>query len=522
MKQCYGYTRVSTFKQGDGVSLQAQRDAIEAFAARNQFSISQWFEEKVTAAKKGRPLFNQMVSALKEGKADGVVFHKIDRSARNFADWARIGDLSEAGVDIHFATESLDFSSRGGRLTADIQAVIAADYVRNLREECIKGINGRLKQGLYPFKAPLGYFDNGKGKVKSIDPVRGPLVRKMFELYASEQFSIPSLVPEMATRGLRSAKGKPLAKTSIEQMLRNPFYMGIMKMRSGKVYNGIHEPLISPELFERVASVRSNRDNKKKTRHNHLLGGLFRCRECQGPMTPERQKAHVYYRCHQKSCPTGSAREDKLEKEICNVLKHCVLTVTQATKLRNLFIVWFEKDEGATLAEQASLELAKINTRISSLTDKFIDDLIDETSFNTKKKELVIDEAKWKKHASQKVTFEQRQVTLENYIELAKNLYFTYQNAARHQKREIVNFATSNRTVSGKNVCVEPSKWVSTLQRMGDFSYCAHSKDTYRTLFQELDEVFTSLQYSEVGKKLHGSGPNRATSRAAKMATGTD
>ena len=112
MKQCFGYVRVSTQKQGDGVSLEAQRSAIEQFCARNDIAIEQWFEEKQTAAKGGRPVFGAMLRLLKQGKAAGVVMHKIDRSARNFADWAKIGDLADAGIDIHFATEALDFRSR--------------------------------------------------------------------------------------------------------------------------------------------------------------------------------------------------------------------------------------------------------------------------------------------------------------------------------------------------------------------------------------------------------------------------
>ncbi len=177
MKRCFGYVRVSTVKQGEGVSLDAQKEAITAFADTNGITISAWFEEKETAAKKGRPIFNGMIRQLKIGKADGLVIHKIDRSARNFADWAKVGDLADVGIDVYFASESLDFRSRGGRLSADIQAVIAADYIRNLREETIKGITGRLKQGLYPFKAPIGYLDNGGGKPKTIDPERGPLVK---------------------------------------------------------------------------------------------------------------------------------------------------------------------------------------------------------------------------------------------------------------------------------------------------------------------------------------------------------
>ena len=54
MKQCYGYVRVSTQKQGEGVSLDAQREAIERFAAQRDLRISEWFEERETAAKSGR------------------------------------------------------------------------------------------------------------------------------------------------------------------------------------------------------------------------------------------------------------------------------------------------------------------------------------------------------------------------------------------------------------------------------------------------------------------------------------
>ena len=134
MKTCFGYIRVSTQKQGEGVSLEAQKDAITVFASRNGLSVTKWFEEKETAAKSGRPVFTNMLRQLKQGKAEGVIIHKIDRSARNLRDWAMFSELPDAGVSVYVATESLDFNSRGGRLTADIQAVIAADYIRNLRE----------------------------------------------------------------------------------------------------------------------------------------------------------------------------------------------------------------------------------------------------------------------------------------------------------------------------------------------------------------------------------------------------
>ena len=100
-KTCFAYTRVSTVKQGDGVSLEAQREAISAFAKRHGLKVSRWFEEKETAAKRGRPVFDEVVRALQAREAEGLIVHKIDRSARNFSDWARVGDLVDSGIDIN-------------------------------------------------------------------------------------------------------------------------------------------------------------------------------------------------------------------------------------------------------------------------------------------------------------------------------------------------------------------------------------------------------------------------------------
>ena len=134
MKNVYGYIRVSTGKQREGVSLEVQKDSIERFASYNKMNIIEWFEESKTAAKTGRPLFTNMLKLLQKKKADGVIIHKIDRSARNNRDWADITDLADMGCEVYFAHESLDLSTRGGRLSADIQAAVATDYIRNLRQ----------------------------------------------------------------------------------------------------------------------------------------------------------------------------------------------------------------------------------------------------------------------------------------------------------------------------------------------------------------------------------------------------
>ncbi|WP_227287893.1 recombinase family protein, partial [Boseongicola sp. H5] len=177
MTQCFGYVRVSTLKQGDGASLEAQKDAITGFASHQGLVIRDWFEELETAYKRGRPIFDDMMSQLKAGKAQGIIVHRWDRIARNFMDWASISEMADQGIKILCAGDNIDFDSRSGRLMADIQMVIAADHSRNLSIEVQKGQNQRLKQGYLDLSricaAPLTTYRVAKENTDGITTNRG-------------------------------------------------------------------------------------------------------------------------------------------------------------------------------------------------------------------------------------------------------------------------------------------------------------------------------------------------------------
>lgn len=137
--RCLAYLRVSTPRQGEGVSLLTQREAIAGFAAERGLLVTGWYEEKTSAARRGRPVFAEVLRQLRVGRGQGLIVHKVDRSVRNLRDWANLGELIDQGMPLYFAGDGLDLTSRSGRLAADIQAVVAADFVRNLREEAKRG-----------------------------------------------------------------------------------------------------------------------------------------------------------------------------------------------------------------------------------------------------------------------------------------------------------------------------------------------------------------------------------------------
>ncbi len=316
MKVFYGYIRVSTARQGEhGVSLEHQREAIERYADKNSLKILRWFEEQETAAKRGRPLFGQMLKLLRIGKASGVIIHKIDRSARNLKDWADLGELIDTGLEVHFANESLDLHSRGGRLSADIQAVVAADYIRNLREETIKGFYGRLKQGLYPRPALIGYQDQGPGLPKLPNPVQAPLVRLAFEKYSSGNYNLKLLTAEMQELGLRTRKDRKVSLNGISCILNNPFYTGrIYVKKTGQSFEGVHQAIVPSVIFDRVQQILKGKFNKRTQRFCYQFRQMVPCKLCRYSMVGEEQSNHIYYRCHTTGCPTKTIREETLEQ----------------------------------------------------------------------------------------------------------------------------------------------------------------------------------------------------------------
>ena len=313
-KSFIAYTRVSTLRQGQaGVSLQEQQRVIQSYADAHNLHITDWYKEQQTASKKGRPVFDTVIKELSETpRASGLILHKVDRGARNLRDWASIGEAIDLGVDVRFAGDDFDLRTRGGRLAADIQAVIAADYIRNLREEVKKGMRGRLNQGLYPLRAPRGYRDQGGGRVKSPDPIIAPLIISAFERYATGRYTYRQLAEELAIQGLYKSDGKPLRPDMIAQILKNPFYVGDMVV-AGNQYPGLHQPLITRELFETVQQQLKRRRHQKIRRSRLRYAGLLNCRHCDRRMTGERQKQYVYYRCH-GNCRV-SVREDRISSK---------------------------------------------------------------------------------------------------------------------------------------------------------------------------------------------------------------
>ncbi len=458
MTPYFGYIRVSDKKQKTGVSLEVQKSDIEKFAVQRGFHIAAWFVEVQTAAKAGRGIFMGMLARLEKGEAQGVIIHKIDRGARNLVDWNILSGLFDRGIDVQFAHEPIDLRTRGGRLSADILAVIAADFIRNNKQEARKGFDGRLAQGVYPLPAPVGYIDKGKGNPKDLDPVRAPLVRQAFELYASNMYGLLELRKEISKRGLRSKNGKILSLGSLSHVLHNPFYIGLIHIkRTGQTFEGKHPTLVKKATFDRVQAILAGKTSLRSVKYDFVFRRLVTCKRCGLHLIGERQKSkYVYYRCHSEACLGTSIRETVIEDVL---QKHLKLLIGDERELREFRdLVEAERvnsvEETDKLRASLNLRLAKCDERLARLTDAYLDQMIDKESFEARKRGLLGERRALLDHIAAISTAELPRHKAFKKLELGNAAYSGYNLGNIAERRDIIGLVTSNFVAEGNNPAV--------------------------------------------------------------------
>jgi hypothetical protein len=259
-----------------------------------------------------------------EGGFGGNSARHPDRLARNSIDGGKIIYLLGTGKikDLKFPTFWFD-STPQGKFIMNIAFGQSKYYINNLSENIKRGHRAKLRKGIWPNFAPLGYSNNPKTSMIDVDNEKSPFVRKAFELYSSGEYTLKAVAIILDQAGLRSYKGNVLSVSCIQRMLQNQIYYGVFSF-NGEVYDGTHEPIISKKLFDSVQQVMSNRGKKKRKRkHEFAFLGLMKCGNCNCLITAKKQKGHHYYRCTKKkqSCNEKYLREENLVEQMKGIIQ---------------------------------------------------------------------------------------------------------------------------------------------------------------------------------------------------------
>jgi DNA invertase Pin-like site-specific DNA recombinase len=466
------YARVSSREQEEtGYSLPAQEKLLREYAERKGFEVVKVFSISESASgKRQRQIFNEMLSFVKKNDIKIILCEKVDRLTRNLKDAVLIDEWLEKDAErqVHLVKDSLILhknSRSQEKLNWGIRVILAKNYIENLSEEIKKGQMEKISQGWLPGVPPLGYKLVGSEghKIPVIDEEKAPLIRKMFELYATGNYSLEKLVEVMWKEGLRTKKGNKLCKSRMASLLSHPFYYGKI-MWNGKLYEGKHQSIISKELFDRVQKVLNGKTTPKYRKHLWLFKGLIRCRACNRLITWEKHKGIIYGHCSQyRKCSQKTwIKESEIESQILEALSNLEISNKRLMEWVHKALKDSHRDEIAY--REACLNKLKrsremILNRLDRLYDDKLDGKISEEFYEKKLKQY----SKEKEEIESAI--ERHERANLKYYELGLNLYELSQRAKEiylkaklEEKRQLIKLVFKELLLNRNNLAFTYTK----------------------------------------------------------------
>ena len=408
---CRKSTEESAGKQLN--SLESQEQAMLQVAEREGLEVVDTYRESQSASKMGRPIMEQMLSDIQKGKADGILCWKLDRLARNMVEGGALYQMLQSGELKKIRCYDKEYDQSTNAIVFGVELGQATQYSVELKANVNRGMLFKFRNGVWPTMAPLGYINkqhNPHDRYIEIDTKTAPLIRYMFEQYATGQYSLRDISAHIYQKGLAASSGRKYAPQRIKDILTNPFYWGEMNFK-GEVVMGNHTPLISKQLFDTVQDVLHGRDRPRPQKHFFPYRGLFRCADCGCSITAEKQKIYHYYHCTggKGACAQKgiNLNEKDLEEQIVGKLGELEFDEELIEIMYQASLEDIESDtqQNTSLCEQLEQELNVIENNKSELLQMRIN------------KELTPEE-----YTSEKAKYDDKIVEVKNRIENAQNV----------------------------------------------------------------------------------------------------
>lgn len=335
------YVRKSTDTEDKQVqSLADQTKIMKDIAKREGIKIIRVIQESKSAKQPyKRPLFDELLKEIEDGKMEGIVCWKIDRLSRNPTDSGRLQQLLQDEKLKHIQTAEKSYFPEDNAIIFSVEAGMSNQYIRQLSFDTKRGMSSKAVNGGKNGIPPIGYLNDKYEKTIIEDPTQFKLVRTLWDKMLTGTYSISELT-HIADRDLhivvpRRGKtgGKAPAYSSICAMFKNDFYRGKIRF-NGVMYNGNHTPMVTDEEFEKVKQIidPTHTTRPKDKTFNFQLRNLFKCGECGFAITAEEKhkvlkssgetKTYIYYHCTGKnkklkcSQPSLHISEDELMAQI--------------------------------------------------------------------------------------------------------------------------------------------------------------------------------------------------------------
>ena len=335
------YARKSTEQEDkQALSIESQVKEMQALAEREGLEIVEIKREAHSSKEVGqRPVYNELMAEIRQGKFNGILTWAPDRLSRNAGDLGSVVDLMDQGLLHEIRTYGQKFTNNPNEkfllMILGSQAKLEND---NKMVNVKRGLRARCEMGLWPSVPPTGYLSNPDRNKKCevvIDEQRAGVIKQMFEKVAYDGWSGRKLFKWLSNDlYFKTKHGKPLTLSNIYIILKSSFYYGEFEYPkgSGQWYKGKHEPILTKELYNLV---------QEKITSDHLVHAqdkefaftkMIACGLCGSGVTADEKfkklkdgttNRYVYYGCTKfkdKDCPCGYIREEELTEQLAKIL----------------------------------------------------------------------------------------------------------------------------------------------------------------------------------------------------------
>jgi len=317
------YGRYSDSGQSEQ-SIEGQRKACNDFAERNGYKIiAEYIDRATTGTNDSRPEFQRMIADSSKRQFEGIIVYQLDRFARNRYDSAtNKAKLKRNGVKVLSARENI---------TDDASGVLMESVLEGMAEYFSAELSQKVKRGMTLTAekceftgsgVPLGY--KIVDKKFAINKDEAPIVRRIFEMYLAGNKMI-DIIDFLNANGLKTSKGNPYNKSSINRIISNRKYTGIYIYKDIEIPGGVPR-IISDEVFKSAQALIAKNAKAparlKSVEENYLLTTKLFCGHCGCAMTGEsghssNGKIHQYYKCVTRrtrgNCDKATTKKSHIE-----------------------------------------------------------------------------------------------------------------------------------------------------------------------------------------------------------------
>jgi len=478
------YARKSTESEDRQVlSIDSQISELKAVAVRRGVLGVEVLTESKSAKAPGRPVFGQLMQRVRRGEVGTILCWKLDRLARNHLDHGRVLQALAEGK-LRIVTPERDYTEDGNdRFLGNFEFGMATKYIDDLRANVRRGNRARRERGWPNFRPPIGYLEDHAAKTVVTDPERFPLVRRMWDHLLAGTHR-PSQILKLANEewGLRTRKigrrgGVPMQIQHLYYLFSNPFYMGVIRLRSGETHRGAFPAMVTPEQFEQAQEILGRPGRTRPSRHEFPYAGLLHCARCGDVLTPEEHikrsgKRFVYYRCRARlgknACTGPSLPEGMFERAAAANLGRIAIPKDAVEWILKNARASYEADAERRRSARESLQGAIRDAAQESetLLTLRLRGQVDEETFEKRRVEIADRKVRLQLQLERpEARPDELLERVQRVLEFAANARAMFEISDAVRRRQIVQLVSSNWKVDGRECLYEAKEPFSFLEK---------------------------------------------------------